>query len=747
MGLEIETSVNKHETDEWITVQQAAERTGDSARTWRGRAAAESRAAIAAGRQSLARKAPPPGGMGRQAWWVHRSIDGRLSRFPEPRDRDRRRCDALIAKYPQHAVDRAVHRNFWLRHWRNLCAQRRDNGATDRVLAERVVAQARSNEDASFKISVRSLDRWWRVYNRIGEDGQIRGIEALIDRYDAPLVASVDSKRSPAAVTYFYDLYHTQNRLSVKLCHEATLREATRTGWIWPASYSATLGWLQKHDDGPITCLMRDGRDVWARRYLPHLQIDYTRVEPGEMYVADHHRCDFWVVYKNRQIRPWLTVVQDCRSRCIVGWHLGPAAHQDAILLALRRAFRVWAIPKVMRIDNGKDFTSKPITGVTKQERDRLRRALGADWRRVMSRDLVDCDDSRWLGITGELGIQLIYATPYAPWAKGTLERWFGTFTNQHARTYATYCGNSVLTKPECLDEIRRGYTDEEKWRLRKEHGRDWKRHAVLHLVDQRDVPTLEQARKRVGEYLDVYHHTPHSGQGMKSRTPLAVWNTAVHLRRAVDDALLCLMEVRGLYRVAVNGVTLKVGPASVGYGARCQALKRFVGQQVLIALDPDDISRCWALTPDRRKRKLIARLEPNEYVAPYTCADDAREAIAEKKREQSVMHKAARAAAQRTKTACRRINEHGEERRAELLATGTKPGMPRIEPIRTGFEGVSKGDRNGSYRPLPPREFADLLVGEATVEPNTETDLGMEDLFDDQPADVTPDVGLEELL
>lgn len=216
---------------------------------------------------------------------------------------------------------------------------------------------------------------------------------------------------------FFYELYHTQNKISVATCHEVALREARRHGWTWPASYTATLSWLREHDDLSVSYLMRHGKRAWARRYLPHLQIDYTTIQPGYFYVADHTELDLFVLYKGRQIRPWLTAIQDLRSRCIVGWHIGPTPHSDAILSALRMAFRDWAIPSVMRIDNGRDFTSKPITGFTKQERDRLRRALGSSWQQVVKRSeqLVECTDSRWLGVTGELGIELIYAIPYSP--------------------------------------------------------------------------------------------------------------------------------------------------------------------------------------------------------------------------------------------------------------------------------------------------------------------------------------------
>ena len=699
---------------DWLTVRQAARLTGSSARTWRWRAKRAWSQAQDDGRRPLARKASPRSGRGKAVWYVHRSLDPRLSLRQTQVLQAR---PALSARYPQHVVARALRRNHWLKRWRTLCAEPRDEGETERTLAARIVAEARRVEGERFKISVRSLQRWRWVYQSVDSDGQVRGIEALVDRYASSLVTPNDravsgATRDPRSVDYFYGLYHCQNRLSVRLCHQATLRHAQRQRWNWPASYQATLRWLQRYDDRSMTCLVREGKDRWARRYMPYLEIDYATLLPGELYVCDHTRCDFWVTHRDAQIRPWLTAVQDARSRCIVGWHLGPAAHQDAIVAALRMAFGEWAIPETMRIDNGRDFTSKLITGLTRQTRDRLRRQFGRDWYNIVRRndDLVPCDDLRWLGITGELGIELIYATPYAPWAKGTLERWFGTFQGQCSKTFATYCGNSALTKPECLEEIRQGYGEAEKQRLRQLHGRDWKRLAVLRVVD--DVPLLEEARERVAEYIDIYHRTEHGGRGMRGQAPLAVWHGATHLRRAAEDDLLFLMDGRGIYRVGASGIRLTVGGASIGYGASDPALRRWLGRSVFIALDPSNVGQCHAFTPDRRKRHFIATLRANKAIPPRTTVDEAREAIATIQRDRAVMRRAALTASHRTRGLEQRLREFRTAQAADLRTDVEEAASGSIIlPVRTGFEGVSKPDRGTveAYRPVDPGELGDL--------------------------------------
>jgi len=493
---------------DWVTVEQAAELTAEPVRTWRWRARSEAAAAAKAGRRALACKAPATDN-GRLVWYVHRSYAPALSRTPTTDTRDEKARASLLARYPQHQVELVYRKNRWLHAW--LKAKRLP-GDTDRTVAERIVRQAKETERTAFAISFRTLQAWRTAYYHTGPDRQILGVEGLVDRRGVAQRGTDDEeqhgRRDPAAVEYFYSLYHTQSRQSLTLCHEVTRRVAEREGWTWPASASATVKWLRKHDNLALTCLMRDGCDTYCRKWMPHLDVDYSLIDPGQLYQTDHHQCDFWVEHDDKQLRPWLTAVEDARSRCIVGWHLGPSPHQDAILAAYLVAFKDWSIPERLRIDNGKDFASELLTGVTKAQRDTLRRVHGPDWRKVLERDasLIDCGaDPRFKGITAELGIELIYAIPYAPWSKGQTERWFGTFEGRCGKTFATYCGNSSMTRPECLEVIRRGYTKEQKRRLRKKHGKGWKREAVLKLVDPEAVPTLEQARQAVANYIDRF--------------------------------------------------------------------------------------------------------------------------------------------------------------------------------------------------------------------------------------------------
>ena len=194
---------NPQSADDWLPVEEAAALTGDPQRTVRWRARAQW---VHAG---LARLGPPRNGQGRPTWWVHRSADHRLARCPTRDTRDQRLREALSAIHPAHLVDRALRKNHWLQAWRSACEQGRPAGVTDGDLAARIVDSARQSEQDGFAISVRSLYGWWRRYNQLGPDGQILAVAGLIDRYASGELGESPANRSPEAVEWFYDLYHT----------------------------------------------------------------------------------------------------------------------------------------------------------------------------------------------------------------------------------------------------------------------------------------------------------------------------------------------------------------------------------------------------------------------------------------------------------------------------------------------------------------------------------------------------------
>jgi len=311
----------------------------------------------------------------------------------------------------------------------------------------------------------------------------------------------------------------------------------------------------------------------------------------------------------------------------------------------------------------------------------------------------VACDDPRWLGVTGELGVELIFAKPYSPWSKGTLERWFGTFEDQCGKLFNTYCGHTPSARPESLQLIREGYTG---------RGAD-----ALALVDGSAVPTLEDASSRIEDSLTIYHAASHQGVGMNGRSPLSKWSSAAHLRQAVEGQLDCLISVRGAYKVGPNGVHLTVCGTHLGYGARTAALRPWIGREVLVSVDPEYPARCLAFDPGNRR--LIAALDPNKRIHPLAKSDDLREASAAVNHDRKDMVGHAKKSARRTLDVSKVLERERREQAVALRATGTDDASPltkgghggSIRPVRTSFE--ARSTAVPTYVDAVPDEYANV--------------------------------------
>ena len=145
MPLAVRQHADLPNADEWVSVDRAAELTGESVWTWRRRAKAQLRHD-----RPLAIKRAV--GRGRPAWYVHRSMHDALTRFPHQNTREEQAREALQARHASHQVSHAYRKAHWLRKWRTRIEHGR---LTERQAAQRIIEEARQVDGETFKISSR----------------------------------------------------------------------------------------------------------------------------------------------------------------------------------------------------------------------------------------------------------------------------------------------------------------------------------------------------------------------------------------------------------------------------------------------------------------------------------------------------------------------------------------------------------------------------------------------------------------
>ena len=369
-------------------------------------------------------------------------------------------------------------------------------------------------------------------------------------------------------------------------------------------------------------------------------------------------------------MRPVLVANLDARTRCLVGWGFCRHSNEQDILAMFRRSYSEWALPDLQIVDNGRDYDAKTVMGCTKRERQRRRGKYNGPDAEAEAREAAkfDATDSAWKGVLPELGINVRHSLPYNPRSK-IIERWFGTMTEQWARHFPTFCDTEPDRKPDYL-----------KLAL------DPKRKAVPHISE-----VIESFKV----YLDIYHNSVHSGQGMNGQTPLAAWReTDKTLRKADPDALTMLCRVRGEYTVRANGVGLRVGPETVWYGQEQYVyLSKYRGRKVLVACDETDMSEVSIL--DASTRKFICRAAANDLISPNlpVNSEQVKEAIRKQRAERRAARRDANAGFQSIMPAMRlaQFDQAEQQREAERAAAEIVDGETKIKVVETGLERAAK--------------------------------------------------------
>jgi transposase InsO family protein len=401
--------------------------------------------------------------------------------------------------------------------------------------------------------------------------------------------------------------------------HKAVAIIARVKGWDVPASVRTTQLHLSASTTPAERVRRRGGPRKFEEDVQPRMDRDYSGLRSNEVWVGDHHRCDWMVSFVDvrtgelKHKRPWLTAWMDCRSRLIVGWRLYlHEPNADEVLLSFRQAAMAHGEPEVVLVDNGKDYNASVLRGSTTQERREARRR-----QKLRAKQRIDFGgdemQTRASGAFTRRGIKVVNCLPYHGESK-PIERWFGTLESQCGRIYFrdSYTGPDAKAKPEGLaGRLSRGL-----------------------------APDLATSRRILADYLDAqYHQQPHAGHAMDKRTPAEVYAAewqGQSKRVASPDRLwweYCSRPKLGT--AAAPGV--KVGQHGVTfdtrhYGKGDPRLLDRIGERVQLVVDPEDYSRVGVETFDGRQIGLFASNERIPFLADGQTARRERRLVSQAK-------------------------------------------------------------------------------------------------------------------
>ncbi len=340
-----------------------------------------------------------------------------------------------------------------------------------------------------------------------------------------------------------------------------------------------------------VAALCRYGEKALSDKYIPYIERLYEDIEANDVWIADNHTFDFITVGDGgKRHRLYLTAFTDAKSGVMVGWNLTDNPSSQSTLLALGHGIQRFGIPRSVYFDNGSEFLVRDIGG-----RGHRRKK---DWN---NRELAPT-------ILDTLGIEMHNALVRNAKAK-PIERTFFTLKNHISRVIETFCGGTILERPESL-----------KWKLKNGI-----------------VPEDQQIRDIFGTLIDGDYNVDEYGgkeRRYKGKTRLEVWNESiknVEFRNAAEEDLnLLLARVSRPQFVKRNGVFVDFAGEKLWYSGSDTVLH--IGEKVYVRYDPADITsvRVYDFADDSY---LYTWTLNNDMILPYIGAKPEEIADAERAR------------------------------------------------------------------------------------------------------------------
>ena len=416
-------------------------------------------------------------------------------------------------------------------------------------------------------------------------------IEGLIDKRGGWNKGHTDiPKHILDAFLYFY---LDERRLPVSRCYQLMIEWVTE---FYPQDLDkipSERSFRRQTEKLPqaVIALMRYGEKAFTDKYIPYIERLYDDLQANDVWIADNHTFDFITYCDNGQKthRMYLTAFLDAKSGVLVGWNLTEQPDSHSTLLALRHAITRFGLPKSVYFDNGSEFLTHDIGG----RGHRTRKSWNAEDIPPTILDL--------------LGIKMHNAIVRNAKAK-PIERTFGTLKNHISRVVETFCGGTILDRPESL-----------KWKLK---------HGI--------VPEDDQIRAALEVLIDGDYNVSEYGgkeRRYKGMTRIEVWNESIknteYREPAEKDLALLLARTTRYQKIKRNGVYIELAGEKLWYSA--PDAWKYQGEDVYVRYDPANYQTVRIYDKETDAYRFTWTLE-TELNVPYITDDTDEIATAEKK-------------------------------------------------------------------------------------------------------------------
>ena len=258
--------------------------------------------------------------------------------------------------------------------------------------------------------------------------------------------------------------------------------------------------------------LRREGMKAYHDKVEPYIERDLSKIEVGDILVADGHVLNFQVInpFTGKPTRATLVGFLDWKSTALVGYEIMMTESTQCIASALRNAIiNLGMIPKVVYQDNGKGFKAKFFQDC-------------------------DFDEDIFNGVYANLNIHSVFAKPYNARAK-VIARFFLEFQEELEKGMPSYIGTSIEDKPAWL---KRGEKLHVEWHKK---------------LTNNYIPTVQEAIKYINSWIEFHNRNLCPNDRSKSIQEMLDGVQKQNINKEILDDLMMKTECRTINK---HGIT-----------------------------------------------------------------------------------------------------------------------------------------------------------------------------------------------
>lgn len=389
---------------------------------------------------------------------------------------------------------------------------------------------------------------------------------------DAGTFPSFKPEVRQAIKNIWFNADFARNQGTKEMLYEKLTAIAGINRWKKIPSYQSVVRYINylMEDENMYNAwyLAANGETGYRNKVMVKAERNTKDLKVMEVVMGDEHTFDCWVSYKLPNgkitaIKPRLVAWVDIKSRMILGDVMCRDANSEILKESLLKVLYhdAGSVPQYIYIDNGKDYTSKGMTGYARDDRQRL-----------------NFDDAA-KGFYQSIGIQDYHrALPYYAWTKGQIERFFGTVCNQFTRWMKSYTGTLTGSRTDA--------------KIEKD---------IQGMLERGELLTMDEFYEKWTQWLHaVYMVKPNSGlkkQGEEFTTPKDCFENAERYEKAVPPkSYATILMMRSENRL-VRNTGIQLG----GLSYRSDELCALIGQHVDIKYDPHDMKTIYVFQGEKR--------------------------------------------------------------------------------------------------------------------------------------------------